>query len=405
MYAWPLRPAGLKWLGLMIFAAGVIDYLGRPSAILALLLGAAWWMMAFKLASEALTRAADGRDEDLGYEVFAADSVAFGQMLLGLVLFLAGMVLRKVAPTWVFVAFWIAMAVMLPAAVMLVVREDSIVRVLDPRLWRELMSRIGGDYLSIAAQIAALAIAVVAAIRVTTGLLQEGPAEALAHGLILYLLLVAYHGLGELLHRNREALELPDVPAPSRRLVAATPEETAAVDEAERLLAADQPKEAAASLDRLIRGRGATAPVHKRYRELLAQLGDEAGLVAHARGHVAVLLHQQQRREALALYLDAKQRDPEFELGDPQPVSDLIAIAAENQQAQLGVALYEEFARRFPNDRDLAMNGLAAAKLMDRLDRDQQARTVLRELIRRFPEHPLREQLDQALAAIGPNRY
>jgi outer membrane protein assembly factor BamD (BamD/ComL family) len=87
---------------------------------------------------------------------------------------------------------------------------------------------------------------------------------------------------------------------------------------------------------------------------------------------------------------------------DPQPVSDLLAIAARNQQSQLAVSLYEEFARRFPNDRDLVMNGLAAAKLMDRLDRDQQARTVLRDLIRRFPEHPLRAELDAALAAVGP---
>ena len=36
------------------------------------------------------------------------------------------------------------------------------------------------------------------------------------------------------------------------------------------------------------------------------------------------------------------------------------------------------------------------------LDRDQQARTVLRELIRRFPEHALRRELDAALAAVGP---
>jgi len=401
MYAWPLRPHGLTWLGVMTFTAAVFDYLGRASAIIALLIGAAWWMVAFKLASETLTRAADGRDDDAGYEVFGADSAAFGQMLLGLVLFVVGTGIRKLAPPGAFVAYCVALAVMLPAAIMLIVREDSVWRVLDPRMWRELLGRIGADYLSICAQLGALAIAVVLLIRVAAHSLPEGPAEALAHGLFLYVLLVAYHGLGALLHRHREALELPEAPKPSRRLLAATPEEIAATAEAQRLLAEDQPAEAAAVLGRLIRGRGATAPVHTQYRALLARLGDEAGLLRHALDYVAVLLHLGQPREALALYMDSKQRDPGFQLADPQPLSDLIAIAARNQQSKLAVALYEEFAQRFPRDRDLVMNGLAAARLMDRLDRDEDARRLLADLIRRFPEHDLRPQLEAALLAIG----
>ena len=132
-------------------------------------------------------------------------------------------------------------------------------------------------------------------------------------------------------------------------------------------------------------------------------LTQEGAHIGHARDYVAVLLHLRQEREALALYLDSKQRDPGFQLGDPQPVSELIAIAARNQQSKLAVALYEEFARRFPRDRDLVMNGLAAAKLMDRLDRDDDARRLLADLIERFPEHDLRPELDAALAAIAPD--
>ena len=67
------------------------------------------------------------------------------------------------------------------------------------------------------------------------------------------------------------------------------------------------------------------------------------------------------------------------------------------------MSLAEEFAHRFPRDRDLVLNGLTAAKLMDRLDRDDDARRLLRELIERFPEHALRPELEAALAAIAPN--
>ena len=404
MYAWPLRPEGLKWLGGMTFIAAIFDFVGGINAVVATLLGAVWWLMAFKLASEALRRAADGRVDDPGYEVFAGDAMAFRQIWLGLLLFVIGSGAAKFTPPAFFYAFCVVVAVMLPATVILVVMEDSMLRVLDPRMWFELMRRVGGEYLLLCAQLALLAIGVVLLIRIMGKLLPGNMAEALSHGLFLYLLLVVYHGLGSLLHARRAALELPDAPAPSRRLVAATPEETSAVAEADRLLAERKPAESAAVLDRLIRGRGATAPVHRRYREQLAQLGDEAGLLRHARDYVAVLLHLGQEREALALYLEAKQRDAGFQLGDPQPVSDLIAIAARNQQSKLAVSLYEEFARRFPRDRDLVPNGLAAAKLMDRLDRDDEARRLLRELIERFPEHALRAELESALAAIAPNR-
>jgi len=403
LYAWPLRPEGLRWLGAMVALAAIFDFVGGLGGVIATGLGLAWWMLAFKLASEALTRAAAGRDEDSGYEVFAADGVALRQVLLALLLFVIGSGAAKFTPPAVFIAYCVLVAAMLPATVMLIVMEDSILRALDPRMWYELLRRIGGEYLMLAVQLAALAVGVVLLIRGLAATLPGTLAEALAHGLFLYLLLVAYHGLGDLLHRRRAALELPDETPTSRRLLAETPEELAAVGEADALLANDKRAEAAAVLDRLIRGRGATAPVHKRYRELLAGLGDDAGLLRHARDYVAVLLHLRQEREALALYLDSKQRDPDFQLGDPQPLSDLIAIAARNQQSKLAVTLYEEFARRFPRDRDLVMNGLAAAKLMDRLDRDEDARRLLRDLLERFPEHALRPEIEAALNAIAPN--
>jgi hypothetical protein len=403
MYAWPLRPNGLIWLGGMAALALVFEIVGGLSEILAMGLGFTWWMLAFKLASDTLSRAAAGREDDGGYEVFTADGVAFRQMLLALLLFVIGSGAAKFAPPLVFYAYCFLAATMLPATIMLVVMEDSMLRALDPRLWFELLRRIGGEYLVLAAQFAGLAIATVLLIRGVAARLPALLAEPIAHGMFVYLLLVVYKGLGNLLHEHRVALEMPEPTPPSRRLLAQTPEETVAVAEAQRLLADDKRAEAADVLDRLIRGRGATAPTHKHYRELLAALGDEPGLLRHARDYVAVLLHLRKEREALALYLDAKQRDADFQLADPQPVSDLIAIAARNQQSRLAVSLAEEFARRFPRDRDLVLNGLTAAKLMDRLDRDDDARRLLRELIERFPEHALRPELEAALAAIAPN--
>ena len=166
MYAWPLRPSGLKWLGIMAFAAAVFDFVGGVNAVIATLLGAIWWIVAFKLASEALMRASEGRDDDAGYDVFAGDAIAFRQVWLGLILFVIGSGAAKFAPPALFYAFCALAAVMLPATVILIVLEDSMLRVFDPRMWYELLTRIGRDYLLLCAQLALLAIGVVLLIRV-----------------------------------------------------------------------------------------------------------------------------------------------------------------------------------------------------------------------------------------------
>lgn len=400
MYAWPLRPPALAWLGMMAAASVLVDLAGLVHGIFALVLGAMWWLMAFKLASEALTLAASGREHDEGFEVFASDGNAMRQVMLGLGLIAIGSLLHLFAPPAALWAFGIALALLLPAMVVIVVMEDSLLRAFDPRMWFELLRRIGGAYLALALQVALLAVAVVLALRVLPAGLPAALAEGLAHALVLYLMLAAYHALGVLLDKHRDALEL-ERDAPTERPANVTREEVAAVAECERLLAAEQPAEAAAVLDRLIRGRGASAPVHSRYRALVAHAGDADGLLRHARHYVAVLLQLGQQREALALYLESRRMDPGFELGDPQPISELIALAARNQQSQLAVSLYEEFARRFPRDRDLVCNGLAAARLMDRLDRDDEARHLLRDLLKRFPEHALAAELQATLDAVG----
>jgi hypothetical protein len=384
----------------MALASVLVHLAALVHGIFALLFGAIWWLLAFKLASEALARAASGREDDAGFEVFASDGNAVRQVMLGLGLIATGSLLHLFAPPAALYAFGVALALLLPAMVVIVVMEDSVLRAFDPRMWFGLVARIGGEYLGLALHLALLAAAVVLGLRVLPAGLPSALAEGLAHALVLYLMLVAYHALGVLLDRHRDALEL-EREAPTERPAGIGREEVAAGAECDRLLAAEQPAEAAAVLDRLIRGRGATAPVHARYRALLARLGDHEGLVRHARAYVAVLLHLGQEREALALYLESRRTDQTFELADPQPLSELIALAARNQQSQLAVSLYEEFARRFPRDRDLVPNGLAAARLMDRLGREDEARNLLADLARRFPEHALAEELQAALDAIG----
>src|SRR4249919_675224 len=402
MLLYPLRGAMLVWLVVMALASVLFHGLAQVNSVFGMVLGALWWLMAFKLASEALTMAASGREGEAGHEHFASDAIAVRQVFLGLGLMVLGWLALTLADRVGLMLYCSALALLLPAIVILLVMEDSLLRAFDPRLWYELLRRVGADYLVLACKLTLLAAAFLLALANVLEPLPPWIAAGLLHLLVMYSLLAGYHGLGDLLHRHREALDLASSESIERPHFG-SPDEDQAMFDCEQLVAANKAAEGAAVLDRLIRGRGASAPVHARYRELLTGLGDEQGLLRHAHGYVAVLLGLGKEREAMALYLASRAMYGEFELEEPQKLSDLIAIAARNQQSKLAVALAEEFAQRFPRDRDVVLNGLTAAKLMDRLDRDDEARRLLRDLLARFPEHELRPELETALHAIGPN--
>jgi hypothetical protein len=402
MLLYPLRGMPLFWLLLMGLGSVLFHAVGAVSGLLSMLLGAVWWLMAFKLAGEALTVAASGREGDPSYEPFAGDAMAARQVFLGLALLVLGWLAWAIAERSGLLLYCVALALLLPAMVILLVMEDSLLSAFNPGGWYELLRRVGADYLVVACKLTLLAGVVALTIVYLLPSLMPWAATGVMHLLAMYALLAGYHALGELLDRHRDALELPSAETIERPNLG-SPDEDRAMFECDQLVAANRAAEGAALLDRLIRGRGASAPVHARYRELLAGLGDEQGLLRHAHDYVAVLLGLGKEREALALYLASRAMYGEFELEEPQRVSELIALAARNQHSKLAVALAEEFARRFPRDRDLVLNGLTAARLMDRLDRDDDARRLLTDLLARFPEHELRPELEAAFNAIGPN--
>ena len=364
MLLYPLQGKVLGWLLLMSGAALLFHAVGEVNPWLAMLLGALWWLMAFRLASQALTGAASGREGDGGYASGIGDGVAARQVALGVGLFVLVWLLGWFAGPGAQLAACMGMALLLPAMVIVLVMEDSLLRALDPTAWYELLRRVGSSYLVLAAKLTAMAAAVALAFVFLFAPLPAWLATTMLHFLALYALLAGYHALGALLLRHRDALELR-VREPLVSVHVPTGDEELALAECDRLVAAQRADEGAAVLERLIRERGASAAVHARYRELLAGLGDNQGLLRHAHDYVSVLLGQGKEREAMALYLGSRAMYGQFELEEPQKLSALIGVAARQQQAPLAMGLAEELARRFPDfprspELDAALAQLAA---------------------------------------------
>ena len=388
--------------GMLAMLAGLALFrlLSNLPSLLGLLFELAFWIMGFKIAVEALTNTAHGRYEPLhGEEMLATDGDAIEQLVLGL---LVGLLVTLVAvyfgmlPT---AAAFLLVFMFMPAAVMLLAINHSYLNALNPVAWFELIGRVGGTYFG--------AVLVFSILGLLSDVLQWGLVAAFggfgqlpASFIALYALVAGYHVLGDLLHRNHQALGLEIAPAVVRATYG-NPVEDETMARADEL--AGQGKQAAAAelLAGLFRGRGASDPVHERYRELLIATGELDRLAAHDREYISSLVVTDKDKRALAVYADTIERVPGFQLDLPDQIARLVALAARQGQAQRAVALARDFETRFPDSPDLPQVALTAATLLsERLGRDEEACARLKALLRSHSDHPLAAQAGAQLAAL-----
>ena len=395
LLAYPATAAMLSVIGGLC----VLRLLNHLPNLLGLLFEAAFWVMGFKLAVEALVNTAHGRLEPFGgNDLMATDGQGMQQMLLALV----------VALPIIFLAVWVgngpALAALgvavlvLPAAIILLAINRHLPNALNPLAWAALIQRIGAPYFVVAAVLAGLVVVSLVAQATFSALLPSDMGSLPGGFVSIYALVAGYHVLGYLLYQHHVELGL-DMSSAVPRATFANPQEDEAMAEADALLADGQPAAAASRLEQMFRGRGASDPLHDRYRQCLIAAGDTPRLVAHSREYISRLLATDQDKRALAVAVEALAHDPGFRHGLPDDVARLVAQASRTGQARLAVTLAEDFEGRFPGSERTASVVLAAAPLMaERLGMEQAAYDRLVACLRRNPADPLAPALREAQA-------
>jgi hypothetical protein len=376
---------------------------GLPGFFLGVLLDLLLALLALKIAIEALANTAlrPAGEHDVGEKPATDTNAGVHLIVLGLAAALA-----YATALWAGYAaaglVLYALALVLPASLMLLGAYENAWRALNPWAWRALVGRLGtGAYFGLVIRIAALALAAVALQLALHAVLPLVLASPPARLIGLYAVVAAYHAMGRLLMHNQQALGL-EVAQPIVRPKYASYEEGTVMQEADDLVAADQPAAAADALFALVRRAGASAPVHDRLRALLLQTQDLPRRAAHDREYVANLLALGQEQRALSIVTDARVHDPAFVLEDPASITRLVAYAAKAGHSRLGVDLAADFATRFPKSDDIVRNGLVVANLLaDRLGRDADARALLESLLRDRPDDPQAPEVRAALASLA----
>ncbi|KFN50459.1 hypothetical protein [Arenimonas composti] len=390
MLTYPLRGA----MPFMLGALCLLSLLEKAPGLIGLVFWVLCTVFAFKLAVEALINTAHGRYEPLAAdELTATDGEAFKQLVLQF-LISAGLVAAMYFGGWKGLLWALAAMVLLePAVVILLAMEGRLFAALNPLQVLRLIGRLGGAYFAVVAVVAVLVTASAFVEGYLQARLPSIPGHLLASVVSLYSLILIFHVLGDLIHRHHDVLGLDVEPAVPRATFG-NPFEDETMAAAERAVGEGRREDAIALLGELFRGRGASDPVHDRWREYVIASGDVDRLTRHDREYIASLLATGKDRRALAVFSETRRHDPRFVAGNDETMARLVETAANTGQARLAVQIAEGFEQQFPGSPFIPRVVHAVAWTMaDQFEQTDAALLRVQKAMRIDPAHPLNEAL------------
>lgn len=318
-------------------------------------------------------------------------------ILLGSVGLLAGLT-RSMA---VMIVASTVVLLLLPAAVMTLAIESSLLAAINPLKLVFVAVSIGWPYLLLWGMLLMLFGGEGEVMRLLVHVLPPAAILFLSTFLSVYFSVAMFHMMGYVVYQYHEPLgfsaqkEYSESEEGARdlgKLTAAAP----VVDRVQMLITEGKFEEAEADLIGQVHDTPDDLKLHDRYFRLMLTLDNaaERGAV-HADGYIGRLLAQQQRDKALDVYRRGVARWKTLEVKDAADSVTLARHALERNEAKLALPLLARFSQRFPGHAMIPEAQLLSAQILSHgLGKDQMALQIVEQLRRAYPEHALRPQMD-----------
>jgi hypothetical protein len=364
----------------------------------------------YKYAFECLRASANGRLEppEIGFDV--GDDLGRQQIMLQIVFVVLGVVLLWLLGPIAGIVALLVLGFAYPAATMSLAMEESLLGALNPAKWFAISTRFGWPYLAVVLLCLVIFVSQAYAQSLVAAMLPGFLATLLTAFIADYAIVATFHLMGYLIYQYHDDVGYTPMPPLAALRTAATDPDQTLLDEAAELVRDGHPEEATDHLGAQIRSRGGSDAMHTQYRKLLALTGRRDEQLRHGREWISVLLAQDKDRKAIEVVRECLALDAAFQPAQPDQITRLAAKAADASSTDLALQLVSGFHKRYPKHRDIPENYLLAAKLLaERKGKDAEARALLDQLARAYPEHPLaqdikdyRQFLDKLAAAVKP---
>lgn len=384
-FGYPLRGAGLATCTALTLAhyAALLPGIGTLANLLV-------WAATWRYAADCLLHTANGYA--LPPEVGSDGNDASGWGLTAIHLLLV--VLCVLAVVFFPHALWtvlVVAAMVLPAVDMSLAFDGNFLLAVNPLNWVRVINRFGVAYLVPVTINLLLALLVMLA-SLTASLLPRFLAVPLFAFAYTYLIVLAFHLMGALIHQYHARLGL-EPEAPKLASASGQDEDSRLVDAA-RTLAGSDPMAALHQLADRLRQHAAPAPVHQLYRELLHRQGLRSDLLVHAQIWIAALIAQNEARRALGVLQECWTLDAAFIPDDPRTCGELADLADRLGMARLAIHLGRGYLAHWPRDPQAPHYGLLTARQLGaQPERRAEAIVLLERLAAAWPDHPQRSDI------------
>lgn len=390
-FGYPLRGAALA----TCVALALAHYVALLPAFIGLLGGALVWMATWRYAADCMQHTAHGYAEPPDVGIEGDHTAGWALTAIHLLAVACGVLAGVFFPSllWPVVAVF---ALILPAVDMTLAFDANLALALNPAHLVRVGAGFGLAYLVPVAINLLLGVLVVVA-SLTTAMLPRLLAVPLFAFACTYLVILAFHLMGGMLHQRREHFGI-EARAEALAAESGQDEDTRLATHARELAAAD-PQGALRLLAGRLQDRVAPAVLHETYRELLRKQGMREDLLVHGQIWIAALVAGGDARKALRLVQECSELDRDFLPDDPANAGALAEAAARLGMNRMAVQLCRGFLRIWPRDVRAAPCALIGARLLTGpLGQPVEALVLLGWLGTLPYNHPLRPETE-ALAA------
>ena len=395
IFAYPFKSACLITMGLV----GVLYGLGLLIPLLGLFLVIAAWVVLYKFAYNVLDATARGWTEPPQIQRGGNSWVLVKTFGLFIMLGFGVAAIAIVTGSPVLVATAVVFVVLaLPAAIITLAISNSLLSALNPGTWVSIMQSVGFPYFIASLLLFMLSVSQGMAESIVLRLF--GPSIPGQIGIFLigaYFLVASFHLMGYLVYEHHDKLGVEQEVSAADRARAANPDLSPLLQDLEGLVAEGEVDDAIEMVRKELSQNGLQPDEHDRYRKLLRLQGQTDELLAHSRSYISTLLYGlEQPKKAMSIAEEALRMDSTFQPEDPRQVRELARLADQYNHHELVIRVTSYFGKQHPKHPHLPENYFLGAKaLFEGRGDEQKALKILRQLQKHFPDHELRDRVDE----------
>lgn len=385
---YPLRGAGLATCAVL----GLIHYVGLLPSYIGAIGSARVWAATWRYAADCLLHTANGYADPPDVGLDSNQTAGWGLTAVHLLLVALCVLAVVFWPRLLWPVLIIAILV-LPAIDMSLAFDANLALAINPLNWARIMRSFGAAYLAPVAINLLLGITIVMA-SLSTALLPRLIALPLFGFAYSWLIVLAFHLMGVLIHQRHEQFGLEPEAPKLARAIGQDADETL-LQEAAALAASDASGAIGLLVGRL-RERSAPASVHLAYRKLLQRQQLHDALQVHGQIWIAALIAEGEPRRALGVLQECLGLDADFIPDDPRTCGELADLAARLGIGRIALKLCRGYLQHWPRDTQAPHYGLLASRLLaEHADQHAEAKHLLDQLAAAWPGHPLRAEIEQ----------